>query len=163
LKNAGRWLTVASLSAAVCGASVLSYQHFAYHDAMKWTFGYSLYLLPAWGFVWGYSIINAVSATALIYALQDSSPLKRILEFGLLAHIGEISYGIYVFHVPILLAFEHLPIPRVEMIVLYCAAIYTVSKISFRYLETPFLRLKARNSAQQSPAKRNAVATRGYQ
>jgi peptidoglycan/LPS O-acetylase OafA/YrhL len=143
LKNAGHWFCIALSVTAICGAAVLGHEHLVYKDAMKWTFGYSMFLMPVGGFVWGYSLLNLLSAAIMVCALQRL-PALRLLEFPPLVRVGSVSYGVYVYHLPLLLLIEKLSIPRATMFFLYCAVTLVASEISFRFLETPFLRLKER-------------------
>ncbi|SHH62201.1 acyltransferase family protein [Bradyrhizobium erythrophlei] len=141
LKCAPRLLAFALLVTAICGAAVLVHEHLVYRAAMKWTFGYSMFLMPASGFVWGYSLLNLLSVALIICALQRLLAL-RLLESPPLVRVGTISYGIYVYHLPILLVANSLLISRAAIFFLYCSAVLIISEISFRFLEAPFLRLK---------------------
>ncbi len=67
------------------------------------------------------------------------------LAHPILVYLGRISYGLYVFHLPVILAIAWwapgrawLRLPLVAGLTLACAA------GSYRYLESPFLRLKGR-------------------
>ena len=141
LRNAGRWLLFVVLLTGICGAGVLAHEHLAFKAAMKWSFGYSMYLLPAFEFVWGYTILNLLSSLILIGALQQI-PVFRFLEINLITGLGTVSYGVYVFHVPLLILLSQMHLPPVIMVLAYFGLIAVVSKASYRYLETPFLRLK---------------------
>src|SRR5262249_504793 len=70
LQFAGRWLCASIVTVTVGGACVLGYQHLVYKAAIKGSFGYSMFLLPGYGFVWGYSLLNLVSGAFLIAAVQ---------------------------------------------------------------------------------------------
>jgi len=104
--------------------------------------------------VWGYSLVDATAAVAIVCALQRLS-LFRILENNAVVGLGKISYGLYVFHVPALLMLEAAirhtvgELPRVLTFIIYIAATVGVSALSFRYFERLFLRMK-RSAATSS-------------
>ena len=68
--------------------------------------------------------------------------LRRIFEFPLLVNIGKISYGLYLWHVPILnlLPFEKFGFPVVLAIVLKLGLTFGITLISYRYIERPIQR-----------------------
>lgn len=88
--------------------------------------------------------------------LRDSGPVGRFLRFAPLARIGLVSYGIYLFHKPVIVGveavFAKLGVPGrldglvgVFLLTLVAAlGTWVVSELSFRYFETPFLKLKKR-------------------
>jgi peptidoglycan/LPS O-acetylase OafA/YrhL len=65
-------------------------------------------------------------------------------------YIGKISYGVYLFHLPVpalialLLTKMHVVLPSAALFCLYLTVTFVLSAISYKYLETPFLRLKKR-------------------
>lgn len=128
---------------ALLGALVLAYQHLAYHSAIKWSFGYSMYLLPGYGFVWAYSVINVASAAFILLALQRHWSC-RLLEWAPLVFIGRISYGLYILHVPLLLATMKIGVPHSLQLGLFSVSLFLAASLSFLYFERPLLRMKAR-------------------
>jgi peptidoglycan/LPS O-acetylase OafA/YrhL len=141
LKSAGRLFLAALIVTAASGAAVIFHHHVFYKSAFITSLGFGMYLLSGWGFVWGYSLLNTLFALGIICTLQRLQPF-RLLENPALVRIGVISYGIYVYHVPSLLLFETLPIPRGVLFIFYCATTFAISEISYRYLESPFLAMK---------------------
>jgi peptidoglycan/LPS O-acetylase OafA/YrhL len=141
LKSAGRLFLVALIVTALGGAAVLFHDHILYKNAFITSLGYAMYLLSGWGFAWGYSFLNALFALAIACALQRLWSF-RLLEHSALVRLGAVSYGVYVYHVPVLLLLESLPVPREILFVLYCATTVAISAISHRYLESPFLAMK---------------------
>jgi peptidoglycan/LPS O-acetylase OafA/YrhL len=146
LPSAWKWfLGVAGLT-ALCGIGVLAHEHFLYKNAIKWTLGYSMFLLPAGGFVWAYSLLNFLSAGIIICSMQRLSAF-RILEATPLVRLGQISYGVYVFHLPMLFALGTLDLSNGGLFASYLFGPVLIAEISFRFLETPFLRMKDRSVA----------------
>ena len=88
--------------------------------------------------------------------LHDTGPLGRVLRWKPLARIGLVSYGMYLLHKPVTIvaeaAFGRLGIPgRVDgvlgtflLTLVAAAGTWFVAELSFRYFETPFLKLKDR-------------------
>jgi peptidoglycan/LPS O-acetylase OafA/YrhL len=152
LPHAGRWfLSIAAITAAA-GFTVLVSAYFGGRGAFVLSFGYAMYLLPSYGYVWGYSLLNVVFVLGLICALQAVWP-TRLLQTKGLAWMGKISYGIYVYHLPLLILsgsfFQrigmnvHGPL-RLVYFATWILVVAVVSDQSFRWIETPFLKLKKR-------------------
>lgn len=150
MRNAARWFAVGVGVAAAAGVAVVVKAHFWDGGAFVASFGYQMYMMQSYGYVWGYSIINLVSMLGIICALQGIGP-TRSLENGLLVRIGKVSYGVYVYHLPLLLVGEFLMaslgihlhgIVRLAFFAAWVAAVILLSDASFRWLEKPFLKLK---------------------
>lgn len=107
----------------------------------------------------GFTIIAIFYAGIIWIALSNNNKtMNLILTSGILRYTGKISYGLYVFHIPIFLIgfsllnslFIHLNyIPDKQTIhlinVLICIpATYIVSHLSFKYYESYFLKHKAK-------------------
>jgi peptidoglycan/LPS O-acetylase OafA/YrhL len=114
----------------------------------------------------GFSLL-ALSAAGMVLASFDSGGLLyRFLTIPSLMRLGMVSYGFYVFHaIPlriILVWFAGLP-PRSHAVATVLIPIvaffgfYALSLLSFRYWETPFLRLKDRLAGDANGATRRAI------
>ena len=118
----------------------------------------AVFLLPnndvtGWGLMLTYPL-TGLAACLLTYPKQD--PLHRLMQHPVLASLGKISYGLYVFHFGSFLLATNLlanalgvaalPYPRYTLPVLVFALAITIllSTLSYNFLEKPFLRLKAR-------------------
>lgn len=152
LRNAGRWFLAASAIAAAAGAGVLVTAHFWGGGAFFPSLGYAMYLRQSHGYVWGYSMLNVLSMLGIVCTLQGLGH-GRVLENRLLVGVGKISYGAYVYHLPLLLLGEFLMerlgidmhgAARPVFFAAWVAMVILVSGASFRWLETPFLKLKGR-------------------
>ena len=102
-------------------------------------------VLRSWAIVYSAGLtIFAVATAVVLYGVVLHGRLGRFLEHPLMGWIGRRSYGIYLWHAPILaMATYHLGH------FWYGAAVglpltFAVSAVSYRYLEQPFLRLKRR-------------------
>jgi peptidoglycan/LPS O-acetylase OafA/YrhL len=96
-----------------------------------------------------------ISATLILFEIimYDYGAMGRLLSWRPLNYIGKISYGLYLWHLPIfrLVAEKHWPIGKEVVVELGIA--FTITIISFYCLERPFLNLKRRfHSADKNSA-----------
>ena len=94
----------------------------------------------------GYAAV-AISCAALIDLLTGLERWPRPVVY-----LGRISYGLYVFHTTgIFLTEQYLrSLRHAERMVVALAFTVAVAALSYRFLETPFLRLKERFEVVQS-------------
>ncbi len=76
--------------------------------------------------------------------------LVRFLEYRPLVWMGNVSYGLYLWQVPILvlLDLEKLGLDPLLAVAIKVALIFTITFLSYRYLERPILKLKDRFQAR---------------
>src|SRR5262249_54739659 len=95
-------------------------------------------------------LLNLASLLGLLCALQRL-PATRFLEWPFLRWIGRISFGVYVYHVPLLLLGSAVVARlypdlsawgRLAFFFVWAAAVILISDASFRWIETPFLKMK---------------------
>jgi peptidoglycan/LPS O-acetylase OafA/YrhL len=95
---------------------------------------------------YGFTLIALTAAGIILLSLDDSTWLSAILRWRPLAYLGTVSYGFYVFHLlPVaLLTWAANLHPQLGpwMPLVGFALSLGVAGLSFRYFETPFLRLK---------------------
>ena len=94
-------------------------------------------------------LLIQLTMTALIAALviRQDTPYARALTAPPLKRIGQISYGMYVYHKgAIFLVTALVPVGLLELLgstfVLSALLTYVLSELSFRYYEKPFLTFK---------------------
>ncbi|HEV2703849.1 MAG TPA: acyltransferase [Steroidobacteraceae bacterium] len=152
LNNPGRRLIAAFLATAALGAAVLAAAYYGGQGAFVASFGYAMFLLQSHGYVWGYSLLNLLALLALICALRRLVWL-RFLENAFLTWVGRISFGMYVYHIPLLLLGEAAlakllphpgPLIRAGFFVIWALIVLGVANLSFRFIEAPFLAMKNR-------------------
>ncbi len=104
---------------------------------------------PAWALTWGLMFVDLYSASLIVLVLEPGSVAFRIFSVGPLRWLGGMSYGAYVFHdifhLEILALVHHLT-SHVKYGTAGTAFVFTlvISWASYRYFETPFIRLKER-------------------
>jgi peptidoglycan/LPS O-acetylase OafA/YrhL len=106
------------------------------------TLGFPHLLAENFAFVWGYSILNLGAACAILAATRLSGTVP-FLSAKPLVYVGKISYGAYVYHLPLHVVLASLiPPENAAFTALYAAAVLGVSALSYRFFELPLLKLK---------------------
>ena len=102
----------------------------------------------------GYTLIDLFAAALVLNLLSLDHPLARLFNLRPLRRLGEISYGVYVFHD----MFHGLYLRATQRVFGYHVSLQSMlatmllafvlsvllASLSFRYFESPFLRLKSR-------------------
>ena len=158
IPNAGRWLFGAVVAAGAAGFAVLLTAYLHQAGAFIFSFGYAMYLVQGYGYVWGYSLLNILSMLWIVHVLQAAGA-SRWLAARPLTWIGRISFGMYVYHVPLLLLANALvarlpaalrPSFRLPLFITWLATVLLVSETSYRWIERPFLKLKNQRPGGQA-------------
>lgn len=95
----------------------------------------------------GYSIRNFWIVAFLVGALEWK-PLRSLFSIPALVLVGRVSYGMYLFHWPILvpirrlLSYEPHSAMGIVVFLAYAAAVFMAAYISYRWFESWFLRRK---------------------
>jgi peptidoglycan/LPS O-acetylase OafA/YrhL len=156
LRHAGRLLLLAVGVTAAMGMANALVSHFFRGGVFIWALGYQMYLTQGLQYVWGYSLLNLVALLLVVCTLQRV-PVLRWLEARPLVEVGKRSYGIYVYHLPLLVLLEWVAgrqgwrlhgSARASFFVGFVALVLATAFVSYRFLEAPFLRLKDRFSAR---------------
>ena len=112
--------------------------------------GYPLLLPNSFQFVWGYTLLNYFFAV-LIYGVAREGWFVRFLEIRPARYLGKISYGLYVYHFPIIwfaarMADLDIRPPLLQPLTALVALIATIllASLSYFLLEHPILNLKDR-------------------
>jgi len=86
-------------------------------------------------------VASVLGAFLLIYAIQPTSLLYRILASRPLVFVGKISYSIYLFHLPMIVLWKHYAgtsiIPHGYGLLFIITTIF-ISWLSWRFIEQPF-------------------------
>ncbi|MEY2471973.1 MAG: hypothetical protein QOK28_1302 [Actinomycetota bacterium] len=90
----------------------------------------------------------ALASGAIIATAVDAPDraMARILAWSPLVQLGKISYGLYLWHLPLFVVMRHAfpTTPNIVMIPVMTAVALAVSIASYRFIEEPFLRMKDR-------------------
>ena len=147
-----RLIATARIVALVCTIATVIYLAVTIH-ACKGDFRY--YDYPAWKFTWGLTFIN-VYAGALIVCSLVPGFAHRLFGLASLRWIGRISYGAYVFHDICHISYgefiiyvgRHVPYVaangQMVFVLFSLACTLLLASLSYRFFESPFLRLKER-------------------
>jgi peptidoglycan/LPS O-acetylase OafA/YrhL len=125
--------------------------------ALDTSFGFPGFLWVGWLHTWGYSLIDLWSAALLLTALRPSTVMSSILSWGPLAYVGKISYGVYVLHlVTMQVVLDRFGaahgLVNLGRFAIYLTALLVIAGLSYRWFETPFLRLKDRAFPARTPS-----------
>lgn len=109
--------------------------------------------MATWTSSFGLTVIDLLSGCVIWVSLQSGSSLFNVLRATPLRRLGEISYGFYVFHdipralyvaLALWLAGQRPLLAFILTILIGFASTLVLSYLSFRFFESPFLRLKQR-------------------
>lgn len=96
----------------------------------------------------GFTLIAFAAGSLLVYCLFEHTLLSRLLQWKPLQAIGRLSYGMYVYHefffpplAPFLLVLRRHHLAALYPVIIFVLTLF-VAYLSFRFLESPFLRLK---------------------
>lgn len=110
--------------------------------------GYPVTMPNAYQFLWAYSLLNYWFAV-LIYCIVNESLFVKFLELPTLRYLGRISYGLYVYHLPLIWFTARLrdvrgfaDISPIQITLISLAATILIASISYHLMENPLIRLK---------------------
>ena len=112
---------------------------------------------PTWSHTWGLTFVDLLSACLIVMALDSASVTFHIFNLRPLRWLGRISYGAYVFHD--ILNGEHRQFVtdfyaddrRIVTAIFALVCTLLLSWASFKWFETPFIRLKERWTVRANP------------
>lgn len=74
------------------------------NGGIQWrTLGYPSFMAGQMKHIWGYAMIN-ITFGCIICAVREGSFLPSVLSYPAFQYLGKISYGLYVFHLPVVWA-----------------------------------------------------------
>lgn len=116
--------------------------------------GYGPFMKDSYKYVWGYSAVNLVLGYALVQ-LRDKTFMPALFENSLLVYLGTISYGLYVFHYPVLWLVYSTVHNSPEIVRASTALVVTIiiSAVSYELMEKRFINSKDRYFARTSVGK----------
>jgi len=113
--------------------------------------GYPLLMPDAYQFIWGYTLLNYFFAVT-IQAVANQGLFNGFLEQPFMKYLGKISYGLYVYHFPVIWFSSRvrdlvsIPESVAKPLTALISFIITLllASMSYRFLEKPMLNLKER-------------------
>jgi len=137
----------------ICSLIVLAYGQVSAmmatgSPAFDTSLGYGLPMFGGGRHIWGYTLLNGWAASLLLLASRPNA-ISAFLSRPALVYIGKISYGIYLFHpsiqkLAITMVGYRYGLERLAVSIFCFGAVVAVSSLSYRWYESPFLRLKAK-------------------
>ncbi len=121
----------------------------------------TLYLLVAGNSHWRGTLVALMFMGFVSLALSPESRIQRWCQAGWLRHFGQYSYALYVFHQMFLVGYwaifrepmvaAGLPMWLVQILyhLLAFGATYGLARLSWRFIEKPFLDRKVRNNDKE--------------
>jgi peptidoglycan/LPS O-acetylase OafA/YrhL len=94
----------------------------------------------------GFAVV-AIAASLVLAALvaRPWAPLVSLFSLRPLVAVGRVSYGVYLWHFPlIVMVYPQVASRDVASFVVILALAFTLASLSYAFVETPFLRLKRR-------------------
>jgi peptidoglycan/LPS O-acetylase OafA/YrhL len=109
--------------------------------------------------VWSYTLLNFVFASFILvlvseHARQRLAGAKRLLEANWMVEIGKVSYGMYIYHWAFMTygmdRFLHMDGTFVRLLsfVPYVVIVFLFSKLSYRFFESYFIKLKDKKTTK---------------
>jgi peptidoglycan/LPS O-acetylase OafA/YrhL len=95
--------------------------------------------------IYGWVPIELAIAVLLCWIVSaETGFIRKALSFAPMAWIGKISYGLYLWHVPIFFKIGGLNLPNTAKTITMFTVSLTAAAFSHYFIERPFLRLKAK-------------------
>jgi peptidoglycan/LPS O-acetylase OafA/YrhL len=104
-----------------------------------------------WLYTWGWSVIALASAW-LVYCLVmfRENNISRALQLSPLVYLGRISYGMYLWHYPIMFFLKSHLNSYLILTIMCLFLTIVVATISYNYLEQPLIKLWRSRSSKMS-------------
>ena len=113
-------------------------------DRIYWDqLGYEPFMRDSYKYIWGYSVVNLMFAYMLVH-IRDKTFMPALLENPFLVYLGTISYGLYVFHLPIQWLARPMMHGLPEIVQASTILLITtiISVISYEFMEKRFINAK---------------------
>jgi peptidoglycan/LPS O-acetylase OafA/YrhL len=125
-------------------------------------FGFPIFLGNGYQFVWGYSLLNYFFAVT-ICAVAREGMFLRFLDSKPMQYLGKISYGLYVYHFPVIwfaatvrdLGFSASVTRALTALITFVVTLL-LATASYYLIEKPVLNLKDRFFSLKRTQKQNA-------
>ncbi len=105
--------------------------------------GFRSFMGDSYKYIWGFSLFSLIFACLLV-KIKNRECLPSLIEHPIFVYLGTISYGLYVYHFPIMYFFNaETPflIKEIQLLVVFFLSLL-VSVISYEFMEKRFLNKK---------------------
>lgn len=121
--------------------------------------GYGPFMKDSYKYVWGYSVVNLMFAYILIH-VKNKSFLPTLFENPLLVYLGKISYGLYVFHFPVIWLVYSTMGNFPDIVQVSTALLLTIilSMASYEFMEKRFINSKDKYFAKMPVRKQHNLS-----
>ena len=146
LSREGIWTRAVWPLAALAGAAGYTTQFFLADQVVWNSAGYPPFMSGEWKMVWGYSLLNLAFACVL-KAVKTRSFLPLLFAPAPIQYLGKISYGLYVYHYPVVWLFQRWGAGQIHPQLLnglMLAGTIGISALSYELYEKKFIALKDR-------------------
>lgn len=141
-------LAFPALATSLALIALLCLARHALHPATGSLLRDSLDFRLRWMSSWGLSLVDIVAGSLIVLSFRTGTWWYRLLTLPPLRWLGMRSYGFYVYHYLLLnelqMLFRNRPHPDLRVAACGFSIALVLCWASFRYLETPFLRIKDR-------------------
>lgn len=149
-KRTGLLLAGSILLAVVCG---LIYYYAANTPGPWWiSLGFDHAQVESLAYVWQYTVLDLVFFSLVLFLAarnnRQGRGFVRLLEHPVLVRIGQVSYGMYIFHWLVLVYIIDRLVPgttswsRVLLFLPYVLLVYLIAELSFTFFESHFMKMK---------------------
>ncbi len=140
--NPSKWVAILGTVCLVAGA--INYASLATtKPILPSSLGYSIHGIANLQFVWSYSLLNLFFASILWHLLYSSN---RLLSSAAPVFLGKISYGVYVFHFPVMgilaKVFGTVIVNEGITILINLSVTITIAWLSYFLYESRFLKFR---------------------
>ena len=107
---------------------------------------------PAFRETWRYTIQGVGLLLAFNFALRTSGIVSRVLSNKYLKLVADLSYFLYLIHVPMYLAASYLPLPMIVQYMIGISCAFFLAVIVRQFVEQPLLRWRKLFEARRDNA-----------
>lgn len=111
--------------------------------------------------MWGFTIVAVASAFLILSVVAgERTRMHVVFEIPAITWIGKISYGLYLWHYPIIRIMRHLKLDWITLTALSTPLTFLFACASYYFVEKRFLALKDRLAARTAPSPGEVTAAR---
>ena len=99
-----------------------------------------------WMYPWGFLVVSVCSMLLVAAAVHPPPWMSAVLESRPMRHLGRVSYGVYLWHIPVLriLSSQRMGFDGPFLHVVRFAVLAVLVEASYRFVEEPFRRKRVR-------------------